>query len=70
MILVYLVMLITMRSFIGPSVIVFSLPFASIVALAALFITQRTLGLPALIGMLMLKILMMVVLRTHMIANL
>ena len=43
-----------MRSFIGPSVIVFSLPFASIGALAALFITQRTLGLPALIGMLML----------------
>jgi len=53
-ILVYLVMLITMRSFIGPFVIVFSLPLASIGALAALFITQRTLGLPALIGMLML----------------
>ena len=53
-VLVYLAMLITLRSFISPLVIVFSLPLASIGALAALFITQRTLGLPALIGMLML----------------
>ena len=53
-VLVYLAMLITLRSFISPLIIVFSLPLASIGALAALFITQRTLGLPALIGMLML----------------
>ncbi|MEE9203111.1 MAG: efflux RND transporter permease subunit, partial [Dehalococcoidia bacterium] len=33
---------------------IFSLPLASIGALAALYLTQRTLGLPALIGILML----------------
>ena len=53
-ILVYLVMVVSMRSLIIPFVIVLSLPLASIGALGALFITQRTLGLPALIGMLML----------------
>ncbi|MCH8940769.1 MAG: efflux RND transporter permease subunit, partial [Chloroflexi bacterium] len=53
-ILVYVVMVVSMRSFLIPFVIVLSLPLASIGALGALFITQRTLGLPALIGMLML----------------
>lgn len=53
-ILVYVVMVVSMRSFVIPFVIVLSLPLASIGALGALFITQRTLGLPALIGMLML----------------
>jgi len=52
--LVYLVMMVSMRSLITPIVIVLSLPLASIGALGALYITQRTLGLPALIGMLML----------------
>ena len=53
-ILVYLVMVVTMRSLLSPFVIILSLPLASIGALAALYITQRTLGLPALIGILML----------------
>ena len=53
-ILVYLVMVVTMRSLISPLVIIFSLPLASIGALAALYLTQRTIGLPALIGILML----------------
>lgn len=52
--LVYIVMIISMRSLITPFVVVLSLPLASIGALGALFITQRTLGLPSLIGMLML----------------
>ncbi|MBI4312737.1 MAG: efflux RND transporter permease subunit [Chloroflexi bacterium] len=52
--LVYLVMVVTQRSLVTPFVIVFSLPLASIGALGGLFITQRTLGLPALIGILML----------------
>jgi multidrug efflux pump subunit AcrB len=53
-ILIYLVMVVSMRSLRTPFVIILSLPLASIGALGALFITQRTLGLPALIGMLML----------------
>jgi HAE1 family hydrophobic/amphiphilic exporter-1 len=53
-ILVYVTMVVTLRSFLSPFVIILSLPLASIGALAALFLTQRTLGLPALIGMLML----------------
>ena len=52
--LVYVVMVLTMRSFLNPLAIIFSLPLASIGALAALYVTQRTLGLPALIGTLML----------------
>ncbi|MDA1096001.1 MAG: efflux RND transporter permease subunit [Chloroflexi bacterium] len=52
--LVYLVMVVSQRSLIAPLIIVFSVPLASIGALGALFITQRTLGLPALMGMLML----------------
>ena len=53
-ILVYLVMVVSMRSLRTPFVIILSLPLASIGALGALFITQRALGLPALIGLLML----------------
>lgn len=52
--LVLLVMLLTLRSFVMPFIISSSLPLASIGALGALAITQRTLGLPALMGMLML----------------
>ncbi|MBI4198274.1 MAG: efflux RND transporter permease subunit [Chloroflexi bacterium] len=52
--LVYAVMVLTQRSLVTPFVIVLSLPLASIGALGGLFITQRALGLPALIGMLML----------------
>ncbi len=52
--LVLLVMLVTLRSFVTPFIIIFSLPLAAIGALGVLAITQRTLGLPALMGMLML----------------
>ncbi len=52
--LVYLVMMIAQRSFVTPFVIILSLPMASIGALGGLFLTQRSLGLPALIGLLML----------------
>jgi multidrug efflux pump subunit AcrB len=52
--LVLLVMLLTLRSFVTPFIIIFSLPLASIGALGALAVTQRALGLPALMGMLML----------------
>ena len=52
--LVYLVLFISQRSFITPLIIVFSVPLASIGAFGGLFITQRTLGLPALMGILML----------------
>lgn len=52
--LVYLVMVVSQRSLLTPFIIVFSIPLASIGALGALFITQRALGLPALMGLLML----------------
>jgi HAE1 family hydrophobic/amphiphilic exporter-1 len=52
--LVLLVMVLTLRSVVTPFIIIFSLPLASIGALGALAITQRALGLPALMGMLML----------------
>ncbi|MBI4339786.1 MAG: efflux RND transporter permease subunit [Chloroflexi bacterium] len=52
--LVYLVMVVSQRSLVTPFVILFSLPLASIGALGGLLVTQRTLGLPALIGLLML----------------
>ena len=52
--LVYLVMVISMRSLRTPFVVILSLPLASIGALGALYITQRALGLPALLGLLML----------------
>ena len=53
-VLVYLIMVVSMRSLMTPVVIVLSLPLASIGALGALYITQRALGLPSLIGLLML----------------
>ena len=52
--LVYITMVLSQRSFVTPLIIVFSIPLASIGALGALFITQRAIGLPALMGMLML----------------
>lgn len=53
-ILVYLVMVASLGALRNPFVIVMSLPLAVIGALAALAITGRTLGLPALMGMLLL----------------
>lgn len=53
-VLVYIVMVISQRSLVSPFIIVFSIPLASIGAFGALFITQKTLGLPALMGLLML----------------
>ena len=52
--LVYLVMVVSQRSLVTPFVIIFSLPLATVGALGGLLVTQRTLGLPALIGLLML----------------
>jgi HAE1 family hydrophobic/amphiphilic exporter-1 len=52
--LVYLVMVVSFGSLSTPFVILFSLPLALIGVLGALAITGKTLGLPALIGVLML----------------
>ncbi|HVO42796.1 MAG TPA: efflux RND transporter permease subunit [Aggregatilineales bacterium] len=53
-VIVYLVMVITFRSFVHPFTILFSLPVSVVGAAAALTITNRVLGISALIGMLML----------------
>ncbi len=53
-VLVYLVMVASLGSLRNPFVIVTTLPFALIGALAALVITGRTLGLPAMMGILLL----------------
>jgi HAE1 family hydrophobic/amphiphilic exporter-1 len=52
--LVYLVMVLVFDSLIDPLVIMFSLPLATIGAFPALFLTQRPIGISALIGFLML----------------
>jgi len=52
--LVYLVMVLVFNSLIDPLVIMFSLPLATIGAFPALFLTQRPIGISALIGFLML----------------
>lgn len=51
---VYIIMVASFGSLTTPFVILFSLPLAVIGVLAALFLTGKTLGLPALIGVLML----------------
>lgn len=51
---VYIIMVASFGSLTTPFVILFSLPLAVIGVLVALFITGKTLGLPALIGVLML----------------
>ena len=53
-VLIYVIMVFSLRSLMNPFVIILSLPLASIGALAALFLTDRALGLPSLIGILML----------------
>ncbi|MGA2513355.1 MAG: efflux RND transporter permease subunit [Candidatus Limnocylindrales bacterium] len=52
--LVYLVMVLVFDSLVDPLVIMFSLPLATIGAFPALFLTQRPIGVSALIGFLML----------------
>lgn len=52
--LVLLVMVATFRSFRGPFVLLVSIPFAATGAILGLFVTGTPLGLPALIGLLML----------------
>ncbi|HEX2913883.1 MAG TPA: efflux RND transporter permease subunit [Chloroflexia bacterium] len=52
--LVYIVMVLAFGSLLEPFAILFSLPLATIGAFAALFITHRAIGLPAMIGLLML----------------
>jgi HAE1 family hydrophobic/amphiphilic exporter-1 len=51
---VYLVMVLTFRSFIHPFTILFSLPMAVIGAAVALWITNRVVGISVLVGMMML----------------
>jgi multidrug efflux pump subunit AcrB len=51
---VYLVMVITFRSLLEPFVILFSLPMAVIGAAVALWLTDSVVGIPVLIGMMML----------------
>jgi HAE1 family hydrophobic/amphiphilic exporter-1 len=53
-IVVYIVMVATLGSLVNPLIIMASLPFATIGSFFALFITQREIGLPAMIGFLML----------------
>jgi len=53
-ILVYIVMVASLGSLLNPLIIMASLPFATIGSFFALFITQREIGLPAMIGFLML----------------
>lgn len=52
--IVYLVMVASLGSLANPLIVLFSLPFVSIGAFLALLITGRDLGLPALMGFLML----------------
>jgi HAE1 family hydrophobic/amphiphilic exporter-1 len=52
--LVYIVMVLVFDSLVDPLVIMFSLPLATIGAFPALFMTQRAIGVSALIGFLML----------------
>ena len=52
--IVYLVMVATFRSLVQPLVLLISIPFAATGAFVALLITNTALGLPALIGMLLL----------------
>lgn len=53
-VLVYVVMGLTFRSFILPFVILFSLPFALVGAAIALYVTSSVMGISALIGFMML----------------
>ncbi len=53
-VVVYLVLVITFRSFVHPFTILFSLPLAVIGAAILLWITNRVVGLPVLVGMMML----------------
>jgi HAE1 family hydrophobic/amphiphilic exporter-1 len=53
-IVVYIVMVASLGSLVNPLIIMASLPFATIGSFFALFITQREIGLPAMIGFLML----------------
>lgn len=53
-VLVYVVMALTFRSFILPFVILFSLPFALVGAAIALYVTSSVMGISALIGFMML----------------
>ena len=52
--IVYVVMVVVMGSLLTPFVIMFSLPLATIGVLGALAVTNRALGLPSLLGVLML----------------
>jgi len=52
--LVYLIMVATFRSLLNPLILLVSIPFAAVGAVVLLFITGTSLGMPSLIGLLML----------------
>lgn len=52
--IVYVVMVATFKSLIQPLILTISIPFAAVGALAALLVTNTALGVPAMIGLLML----------------
>ncbi|GCE14521.1 efflux RND transporter permease subunit [Tengunoibacter tsumagoiensis] len=53
-VLVFIVMIATFRSFVQPLILLVAIPFAGIGSLLLMFVTQTALGLPAMIGFLML----------------
>jgi hydrophobic/amphiphilic exporter-1 (mainly G- bacteria), HAE1 family len=52
--LVYLIMVATFRSLLNPLILLVSIPFAAVGAVLLLFVTGTSLGMPSLIGLLML----------------
>lgn len=52
--LVYLIMVATFRSLLNPLILLVSIPFAAVGAVVLLFVTGTSLGMPSLIGLLML----------------
>ena len=52
--LVYIIMVATFRSLVNPFILLVSIPFAAVGAVLALVITSTSLGMPSLIGLLML----------------
>jgi HAE1 family hydrophobic/amphiphilic exporter-1 len=52
--LVYLIMVATFRSLLNPLILLVSIPFAAVGAVLALLITETSLGMPSMVGLLML----------------
>lgn len=52
--LVYLIMVATFRSLVNPLILLISIPFAAVGAIIALLVTDTALGMPSMVGLLML----------------